>query len=119
MSPILRENHRHDPVVAADQHGEASVTVHTPAPLRRINRRYRRNATKRRHEHTAASLIQAMRNGASLHRCNRNHRVLWSLSTGEFITHEAATDALGDPHLVGVGDCLFGPELSQTFHYID
>ena len=61
--------------------------------------------------------LQAMRDGAALHRCNRTHRTIWALSSGEFVTFEAATDVLRDPHVIGVGDCLFGPELSQTFRW--
>ena len=96
------------------------MTVHTPAGLRRRHRRLdRRNARKRRREFMAAIIINAMRAGASLHRCNRHHRTLWSLSTGEFVTHEAATDVLNAGRVVAVGDCLFGPELSQTFRYVD
>src|SRR5262245_61028946 len=95
--------------------------VPTPGSIRQINRRLdRRNAARERREHTAAAILRAMRDdGVTLHRCNRNHRILWSLSSGQFITHEAATDVLRDLHVVGVGDCLFGPELSQTFRYVE
>jgi len=96
------------------------MSVPTPDSVRKTNRRLdRRNATKQRCEQTASKILEAMRNGASLHRCNRTHRTIWLLSTGPFVTHEAATDVLRDPHVVGVGDALFGPELSQTFRYIE
>jgi hypothetical protein len=86
--------------------------IHTPESLRRSARRLdRRNAT-------AARVLQAMRGGAILHRCNHRHRAIWVLSSGEFVTPEAAADVLRNPHVVGTGDCLFGPELSQTFRYV-
>ena len=89
------------------------MTIHTPSSLQKTHRRQdQRRATKER-------ILELMRNGAALHRCNCACRVVWALSTGEFLTHEAACDTLRDPHVVGAGDCLFGPELSQTFRYID
>jgi hypothetical protein len=95
--------------------------IHTPESVARTGRRLdRRNAAKRRREEEANKIIAALRSGAALHRCNRGHRIIWSLSTGEFVTHEAATDALKDPRVAGVGDCLFGSdELSQTFRYVE
>lgn len=98
------------------------MTIHTPQSLRRTQRRLdHRNATKQRRERAKTKVLAAMRGGASLHRCNRQHRIVWALSTGEFVTAEAAIDARSDAHVVGVGDCLFGPwsELSQTFRYVD
>jgi hypothetical protein len=94
--------------------------IPTRESIARTNRRLERNnAAKRRRQERADQIITALRNGAALHRCNRGHRIIWSLSTGEFVTHEAATDALKDPHVVRVGDGLFGPELSQTFRYVE
>jgi hypothetical protein len=88
------------------------MSVPRPASLRKLHRRQdRRNAAK-------ARVLEAMRNGAALHLCHRMHRKVWALSTGEFITYEAAIDTIRDPHVVGVGDSLFGPELSQTFRYV-
>jgi hypothetical protein len=88
---------------------------------RKTNRKLDRvNARRRRRQEEADKIINAMRRGASLHRFNRGHRTIWSLSTGEFVTHEAATDALKDPRVAGVGDCLFGSgELSQTFRFVE
>jgi uncharacterized protein YuzB (UPF0349 family) len=96
------------------------MTIPTVDSLRRAHRRLdRRNAAKQRREHTAADLLQAMKRGVSLHRCNRNHRVLWALSTGEIVTAEAADDLLRNPHVVGVGDALFADAPSQTFRWIE
>ena len=96
------------------------MPVPTTRSLRNTHRRLdRRNRAQEQRELTAARILQAMRDGAALHRCNRTHRTVWALSSGEFVTFEAATDVLRDPHVVGVGDCLFGPELSQTFRWIE
>jgi hypothetical protein len=90
-------------------------------PRNSARRLDRRNAAERRREQARAKILKAMRAGAELHRCNGSQRVIWTLSTGEFVTAEAAADVLGDVHVAGAGDCLFGPwpELSQTFRYVD
>jgi hypothetical protein len=92
--------------------------IHTPKTLRRTARRLdRRNRAQQQRRLTAARILEVMRDGASLHRCNHQHRTVWVLSNGEFVTVEAATEVMRNPHVVGVGDSLFGPELSQTFRY--
>jgi hypothetical protein len=94
--------------------------IPTAESLRLVHRRLaRRTAAKRRHGLTADTILEAMRQGASLHRCYRTDRIIWALSTGEFVTHEAATDVISDRRVVGVGDSLFSPELSQTFRYAE
>jgi hypothetical protein len=96
------------------------MPIRTPESIRRVNRKFdRRNERRRWHREEVARVLDEMRRGAALHRCNRGHRVLWSLSNGLFVSAEAATEALKDPKIVGVGDALFGPELSQTFRYVD
>jgi hypothetical protein len=95
--------------------------IHTPESVARTNRRLdRANERKRKREEEAGKVVDALRNGASLHRCHHRDRTIWGLSNGQFATAEAAMDALRDPHVVGVGDSLFGPtELSQTFRYVE
>jgi RNA-splicing ligase RtcB len=98
---------------------EEAVTIHTSESLRKAHRRLdRRNARAQRAEMAAAKVLQAMKQGAALHRCNREHRTIWALSTGEFVAPEVAEDVQRDARVVGVGDCMFGPELSQTFRYL-
>jgi hypothetical protein len=87
--------------------------MHTVSSLQKIHRRQNQRAL------TEEKILAAMRGGACLHRCNRRQRVIWALSTGEFVTPEAAADVLCAPHVVGVGDSLLGPELSQTFRYAE
>jgi hypothetical protein len=87
--------------------------------LRRNRQRLdHRNAAQQRRQQTAVRVLGLMHNGAALYRCNRPDRTIWVLSTGEFVLHETAIAVLRDSHVEGVGDCLFGAELSQTFRYI-
>ncbi len=99
------------------------MPVPTTRSLRNTQRRLNhRIAAQQRRQQAAARILEEMRNGASLHRCNRGARVIWVLSTGRFVTHEAVTDVMRDPRIVGVGDSLFGTalrELSQTFRYVE
>jgi hypothetical protein len=54
----------------------------------------------------------------TLHRVCRPGRVIWTLSTGEFVPAEIATDLLNNENVVGTGDFLLGGlELSQTFRW--
>src|SRR5262245_47977997 len=94
------------------------MPVHTLQSVRRTNRRLdRANERKRQHQEEVGRVLNAMRGGAYLRRTNRPHRILWSLSTGEFIAREVAGDVLRDRRVVGIGDSLFGSELSQTFRW--
>jgi len=87
---------------------------------RKTNRRLdRTNERRRQHRDEVDRVLRKMTAGAALRRTNRRHRVLWSLSTGEFITSEVAASVLADRRVVGVGDSLFGSELSQTFRYVE
>ena len=62
---------------------------------RRVNRRLqRRNDAKQRRQLAAQQILDRMRDGAVLLRSNRPTRTVWSLSTGEFLTSEAAADVL-------------------------
>jgi hypothetical protein len=64
-------------------------------------------------------VITAMRGGAVLRRHHQPSSTLWCLSTGQPVTTEIARLVIEHSEIVAVGDCLFGPELSQTFRYID
>ena len=63
--------------------------------------------------------LLAMSKGATLHRIHRTGRVEWELSHGERISAEVAHVVILEPNVIGVGDGLFGPELSQTFRWCD
>lgn len=88
---------------------------------RRVNRRLdRANERRRRHHEEVDRVLRKMADGASLRRTNRPHRVLLSLSTGEFVTKEVAASVLADRRVVGTGDSLFGSDaLSQTFRFVE
>ena len=95
------------------------MTAQTAETLRRKHRWLdRQNAARDRRLRLAAELLDRMKRGASLHRCNRPHRTIWILSDGTFVTQEAATDLISSGQIAGVGDALFGPELFQTFRFI-
>jgi hypothetical protein len=79
------------------------MTIHTPASLRKTQRRLDRRIQSRQ------AVLAVLRRGAVLHRHHASgSRVVWSLSTGTFIAPEIAVDILNDAHVVGVGDAL-GP----------
>lgn len=66
-----------------------------------------------------AQALAAMRDrGATLHYAHGRGGGWW-LSNGETLPEEIALALTRDAHVVGVGDALFGRELSQTFRYCD
>jgi hypothetical protein len=92
---------------------QAAAGVHTVQSLARTSRRLDRLNGK------VEGILAAMRDGAVLHGVHRPSSILWTLSTGEVISAEVARLVTESGNIVGVGDCLFGPELSQTFRYIE
>jgi len=64
------------------------------------------------------SVLAAMRAGATLYRVHRPSSVLWALSNGTAITTEVALLITQHAEVVGVGDSLLGPSLSQTWRFI-
>jgi hypothetical protein len=44
---------------------------------------------------------------------------IWCLSDGTHVELGCARIMLKDPHITGVGDCLFAGALSQTFRYVE
>jgi hypothetical protein len=62
-------------------------------------------------------VLAAMRGGATLHRTNLRISTIWQLSNGMPVTEETARAVIAHGHVVGVGDSLFGHELSQTWRY--
>jgi hypothetical protein len=88
--------------------------VHSVAELQNANHR----ADRRRTE--AARTVAAMRRGAFLQRLHEHGRTIWRLSSGPFVTTEAADVVIHNPNIVGAGDCLFGEAgTSQTFRWAD
>jgi hypothetical protein len=63
-------------------------------------------------------VIAAMRDGAVLYRLHQPNSTWWMLSTGRRVNAEVTRLVTERGEIVGVGDCLFGPELSQTWRFI-
>jgi len=57
-----------------------------------------------------------MRAGATLHRFH-GRSISWALSTGKTVSTEIALLVTASGDVVGVGDALFGAELSQTWRF--
>jgi hypothetical protein len=89
-----------------------AVPIHTAASLQQVHRRQSRRAEAKQ------KILNAMRAGVALHRQHTGGRIRWALSDGTAVSHEAAFDVRSDPHVMGVGDCLFGTELSQTYRHV-
>jgi hypothetical protein len=107
------------------QSPQGRALVPTQASLARIHRRQDRRAeVKRKRHERAQQVINKMRNGAVLCRHHQRNRIVWCLvwrGGSEWLTHEAAGDALASGQIVGVGDALpfAGTELSQTFRWCE
>jgi hypothetical protein len=83
------------------------MTIFTPRKLaQQSRRRDRQNAAIGR-------VLAQMRRGACLH-LSHAPRPHWRLSTGEFVTEEAARTLINTPSVVSVGDALFTNELAQS-----
>ena len=88
------------------------MPTNTNPDLARIQRRLDRERKQ------AEVVISAMRDGAALHR-QLGKQPRWFLSTGRAVADQIAQLVIFHHQVVGVGDSLFGPSLSQTFRWID
>ena len=79
--------------------------VRTSRRLDRLNRKV---------EH----VVELMRAGAALHATHGSKSMQWWLSTGIAVHGDVARLVTQHAEIVGVGDSLFGPNLSQTFRYV-
>ena len=77
------------------------------------------HAGRNRHRQQAAQVISAMQRGASLHLHYENGRALWRLSTGSFVTAEAAALVAAHRAIVGCDDALFEGMTGQTLRYVE
>jgi hypothetical protein len=68
------------------------------------------------HNREAENALAELRRGASLH-LSYSPRQHWRLSSGVFVTIEAAQIIIASPCVAAVGDCLFDQSLSQTWRY--
>ena len=86
--------------------------IQTLAQLQQANRRLdrlRRDVNR---------VLGAMERGASLHCSHERGRTIWKLSTGSFVTPEAAAVVIASNDVVGVGDSLFPDHPGQTWRYV-
>jgi hypothetical protein len=61
--------------------------------------------------------LAAMKAGAVLNLHYQNGRPIWRLSSGPFVTSEAAAIVTASDVVVGVGDSLFPDHPGQTWRY--
>ena len=83
----------------------------TPNSLRRSSRRL--NQLNR----SVAVVLDAMRNGASLHLEFFQQGPKWRMSNGRYVTDAVARVVISHEHVVDVGDSLFASTLGQTWRY--
>jgi hypothetical protein len=84
------------------------VTIHTVQSLSKIQQRLDRQRRQ------AMATTAAMRKGAVLYHTMGES---WRLSTGVKVSDEVARIVTFDHRVVGIGDSLFGVELSQTWRW--
>jgi hypothetical protein len=85
--------------------------IPTPQTLQKINRRLDRERRQ------AERALAAMKNhGVMLQHLGRDG---WRLSNGQHISPTVAHILTFDRNVVACGDSLFGPELSQTWRWVD
>jgi hypothetical protein len=68
---------------------------------------------------TTTFVLKEMRTkGATLHASHENGKTLWFLSSKQRPLADGVGEKVSrDPHIVGVGDCLFSGGLAQIFRY--
>jgi hypothetical protein len=88
-------------------------SIPTVQSLVRTSRRL--NHLNRKVEH----VVELMRAGASLRCTHRSSSTQWTLSSGFEVNASVANLVINRTDIVGVGDSLFGAELSQTFRHIE
>jgi hypothetical protein len=99
--------------MSSNRHRSAGASIPTTTGLRRVNRRLIRRSA------STAQTLAAMRRGAVLQQFFEHGRAIWRLSTGVFITPEAADAITHNPNVAGGADCLFGDAgTSQTYRWI-
>jgi|SRR5215831_2174552 len=91
----------------------STSAIHTPRELARKGHRLDRV------NGAIENVIATMRRGATLHRTHRPNSTRWALSNGMSVSDEIARAVISRGDVAGVGDSLFGRDLSQTWRYID
>jgi hypothetical protein len=88
-------------------------TAPTPNALRRSSRRVDRL------NRSVAIVMDAMRNGCTLHAEFCQAGLRWRMSNGRFVSDEVAKIIIIDKRIVGVGDTLLPSVPSQTFRFVE
>ena len=90
------------------------ASIPTTESLRKVHRKQSRRSVG------AGRVLSLMQRGADLLCGHERGRTIWRLSTGPFITQEIVNEVIGNPNVVGAGDCLFDDtRSSQTFRWIN
>ena len=66
-----------------------------------------------------ATVLCAMRAGASLQLEFYRTGPKWRMSSGQYVNDEIARIVITDKHVIGVGDALFADDLSQTWRFVE
>jgi hypothetical protein len=66
-----------------------------------------------------ARVLTKIQRGTALHQHFSSAGTTWTLSDGTKVAADIAKIVTTNVNVIGVGDCLFGSELSQTFRYIE
>jgi len=79
----------------------------------------RARARAGRYRNGAARALTKIQCGTALHQHFSSAGTTWTLSDGTKVAADIAKIVTTNVNVIGVGDCLFGSELSQTFRYIE
>jgi hypothetical protein len=85
----------------------------TPSTLRNSSRRLDRLNV------AVGIVLQAMRNGATLHLEFHQQGPRWRVSTGHYVTDAVARVVITNKRVSGVGDTLFADGTSQTWRFVE
>ena len=91
--------------------------VGSPLGIQTLTQLQQANRRLDRLRRDANQTLAAMMNGASLHCSHERGRTIWQLSTGQFVTPEAAAVVTASRDVVDVGDSLFPGHPGQTWRY--
>ena len=88
-------------------------------PVQTVQSAARRARRLNRLNNGVEFVLDQMRAGASLRCTHRSNSTQWALSSGFEVSANVANLVINRTDIVGVGDSLFGAELSQTFRHIE
>ena len=92
--------------------------IGTPLGIQTLAQLQQANCRLDRFRREVNRILAAMKAGAFLHLQYDRGRPLWRLSSGPFVTPEAAAVVIASGDVVGVGDSLFPGHPGQTWRYV-